>query len=272
MFELKIVSPKPEQRFPSVIWNYEQLKQEIAAAVTIYQNLTVTPETEKDCKETRAQLNKLRTAIETARKEVKAKIQEPLKKFEAEVKDVEAPIDAAIEGLDRQLVELKEIKQKAKMEKIEAAFAEAQFPEFVTLDRIFRKNWLNASVSIPIIRKELEEIRTGIENDLKAMRSLPKYSEEAVHFYENSLSIQTAMEKVTEYGQIQERKAAAEEAAKNQPTTPRREEQKQENLETKAEKQEAKRYDFTFRVQVTLEQAKALGDFCRANGIKLERI
>ena len=273
MFELQIVSPRPEQRFPSVIWNYEQLKQEIAAAVKIYENLTVTPETEKDCKETRAQLNKLRTAIETARKEVKAKISEPLKKFEAEVKDVEAPIDSAIAGLDKQLAELKEIKQKEKAEKIQAAFAETQFPAFVTLEQIFRKNWLNASCSIPMIRKDLEEIRAGIEKDLKSLQALPKYGTEAVHFYEKSLSVQTAIDKVTEYGQLQEKKAA-EEVAKIQPTTPRNEEKKQEIAEkqTAQAPEGAKKYEFQFKVLVTIEQAKALGNFCRENGIELQRI
>lgn len=271
MFELQIVSPRPEQRFPTVIWNYEQLKQEIAAAVKIYENLTVTPETEKDCKETRAQLNKLRTAIETARKEVKAKINEPLKKFEAEVKDVEAPIDEAIAGLDKQLNELKEIKQKEKLEKIKAAFAEAKFPAFVTLEQIYRKNWINASCSIPVIRKDMEEIKAGIENDLKSLQALPKYSEEAIHFYEKSLSVQTAIEKVTEYGQMQEKKAA-EEAAKNKPAALQNEEKKPENPAPQTAPADAKQYEFTFRVLVTLEQAKALGTFCRDNGITLERI
>ena len=271
MFELQIVSPRPEQRFPSVIWNYEELKKEIAAAVTIYQNLTVTPETEKDCKETRAQLNKLRTAIETARKEVKAKISEPLKKFEAEVRDVETPIDEAIAGLDKQLAELKEMKQKEKLEKIRQEFDKAGFPDFVQFDQIARRNWLNASCSMAIIKKDLEEIKAGIENDLKALQALPKYSDEAIEFYAKSLSIQMAMEKVTEYGRLAEKKAA-EEAAKIQPTTPQSGEKKQEVPEKVVPAADAKQYEFKFRVVVTLEQAKALGAFCKENGIVLEKI
>ena len=57
----------------------EELKQEIAAAVSDYQNIVVTSETEKDSKALRAKLNKLRTAIETARKDMKGRVMEPLK-------------------------------------------------------------------------------------------------------------------------------------------------------------------------------------------------
>ena len=68
MLELQIIFPTADQHFPSIRWNYEELKQEIAKAMEDYKNLVVTADSEKDAKETKAKLNKLLTALETARR------------------------------------------------------------------------------------------------------------------------------------------------------------------------------------------------------------
>ena len=288
MLELQIISPKPEQKFPQIKWNYEELKSEIAKAMQDYQNLVVTADSEKDCKETRAKLNKLRTAIETARKDMKKKINEPLKIFEEQVKEVEEPIDTAIGNLDKQLQELVEARKEQKRKDIEVIWnGIAKKPKYLTLERVWNDKWLNATYQMKQVTQDINDILKKDHENTETLAKLPKYAYEAMQYYAQTLDIARAIDLANEHAEIERRKAEAE--AKKQEQKP---EQKtgQESAEQKADKimpevprievntqkeQEQtwdKVYTFRFEVNVTAGQAKALGDFCREHGIKLTQI
>ena len=285
MLELQIISPKPEQKFPQIKWNYEELKSEIAKAMQDYQNLVVTADSEKDCKETRAKLNKLRTAIETARKDMKKKINEPLKIFEEQVKEVEEPIDTAIRNLDGQLQELVEARKEQKRKDIEVIWnGIAKKPKYLTLERVWNEKWVNATYQMKQVTQDINDILKKDHENTETLAKLPKYAYEAMQYYAQTLDIARAIDLANEHAEIERRKAEAE--AKKQEQKP---EQKtgQESAEQKADKimpevprievntqkeQEQtwdKVYTFRFEVNVTAGQAKTLGDFCREHGIKL---
>ena len=196
--ELQIISPKPGQKFPFIKWNNEELKQEIQAAMADYQNIVVTPETEKDSKALRAKLNKLRTAIETARKDMKGRVMEPLKVFEAQVKEVEEPIDTAIGNLDGQLAEIKTMKQERKRREIEERFASGQFPEWLTLEQLWDDKWLNATVTIDKIISDMDEKVRVINGNLMTIAALPEFSFEAEQLYKQSLDFGSAIRRAKE--------------------------------------------------------------------------
>lgn len=288
MLELQIISPKPEQKFPQIKWNYEELKSEIAKAMQDYQNLVVTADSEKDCKETRAKLNKLRTAIETARKDMKKKINEPLKIFEEQVKEVEEPIDTAIGNLDKQLQELVEARKEQKRKDIEVIWnGIAKKPKYLTLERVWNEKWVNATYQMKQVTQDINDILKKDHENTETLAKLPKYAYEAMQYYAQTLDIARAIDLANEHAEIERRKAEAE--AKKQEQKP---EQKtgQESAEQKADKimpevprievntqkeQEQtwdKVYTFRFEVNVTAGQAKTLGDFCREHGIKLTQI
>ena len=286
MLELQIISPKPEQKFPQIRWNYEELKAEIAKAMQDYQNLVVTEDSEKDCKETRAKLNKLRTAIETARKDMKKKINEPLKIFEEQVKEVEEPIDTAIRNLDGQLQELVESRKEQKRKDIEVIWnGMAKKPSYLTIDRIWNEKWLNATYSMKQVTEDMNGILRENEQNIEAINRLPEFSFEAMHYYTKTLDLKAAIATASEHAEMERRKKEAEakkaaeaekkeqEAkvvpdAKNMPETPQNEVIKK----TEPEKTEDKLYTFRFEVTLTAGQAKALGEFCRAHGITLSQI
>ena len=283
--ELQIISPKPEQKFPVIRWNNEELKAEVAAAVKDYQNLVVTVESEKDCKETRAKLNKLRTAIETARKDMKKRVTEPLTLFEAQVKEVEAPIDAAIGNLDRQLSEIKTMRQEQKRKDIREAYEKGIAPDWLSIEQIWDDKWLNVSVSMDNIIKAIDEKVSHINSNLSVIANLPEFAFEAEEYYKKTLDFKTAIEKAKEAAEIQRRKAAAE-AAKTAQDNPRNGEQEQ-HVKTEAQEAPAEgakqplntteaaepiKYTYRFEISVTADQAAALGMFCRNQGIVLKRI
>jgi hypothetical protein len=307
--ELQIISPKPGQKFPQIKWNNEELKKEIAEAVKDYQNVVVTVETEKDSKTLRAKLNKLRTAIDDARKDMKKRVQEPFTIFEQQVKEVQAPIDAAIANLDKQLAEIKVLKQEQKRKDIEEQFKNGKFPEWLTLDQLWNEKWLNATVTMPQIIADIDEQMKHINANLRTIAALPDFSFEAEEIYKKTLDFGGAIHKAKEMSEIQKRKAEAEARAKQEEETREQAEQaEQENKEKPAhsnpqngvenvdpnvrmrierigtpteppkqpqiatQAEQPKIYTFRFEVSLTAAQAQAMGAWCKAQGITLKQI
>lgn len=283
--ELQIISPKPGQRFPEIHWNNEELKMEIAKAVADYQNLVITPETEKDCKDTRAKLNKLKGAIEDARKEMKRRVNDPYVLFEKQVKEVEAPIDAAMANLDKQLAEIKVARQEQKRKQIKEAYEKGIAPDWLKLEQIWDEKWLNISVSMDQITKAIDEKVKHINSNLEVIANLPEFAFEAEELYKQTLDFKGAIDRAKQMTEIQKRKAAAEAARKAQEQAQQEQAEKvlpkeEQNGAVEGAKQplnaaeanQPKKFTFTFEVTLTAAQAAALGNFCKEQGIKLTRI
>lgn len=281
MFELQIISPKQDQHFPYIKWNYEELKQEIAQSMEDYQNLVVTPDTEKDAKETKAKLNKLLTALENARKDMKKKANEPVKKFEEQVKEVEEPINTAIDNLNKQLKELEEVRKNQKKKDIEIIWnGISKRPSYITLERIWNEKWLNATYSMRQVTEDLNNILKENDKNLETINKLPEFTFEALHYYTQTLDLKAALSLASEHAEIARKKKEAEankaeekkeqetQVVKNLPETP----QNEVVNKNEQEKDEEKIYTFRFEVNVTAGQAKILGEFCRTHGIALKRI
>lgn len=286
--ELQIISPKPGQKFPTIKWNNEELKAEIAEAVKDYQKIVVTADTEKDSRALRAKLNKLRTTIDDARKDMKRRVQEPFAIFEQQVKEVQAPIDAAIANLDKQLAEIKVMKQGQKRKDIEERYKRGQFPDWLTIDQLWDDKWLNATVTIDKIADQIEEKVRIINGNLATIAALPEFSYEAEEFYKKSLDFGEAIRKAKEMSEMQKRKAAAEQAkaeAQAQAKTGQSVQVDPQNGEIQADAddrlkierigtpvKQPKIYTFRFEVSLTAAQAQAMGAWCKAQGIKLTQI
>ena len=304
--ELQIISPKPGQKFPTIKWNNEELKKEIEEAVKDYQKVVVTADTEKDSKALRAKLNKLRTTIDDARKDMKRRVQEPFTIFEQQVKEVQAPIDAAIANLDKQLAEIKVMKQGQKRKDIEERYRKGQFPDWLTIDQLWDDKWLNATVTIDKIADQIEEKVRIINGNLATIAALPEFSYEAEEFYKKSLDFGEAIRKAKEMSEMQKRKAAAEQAKAEAQAQAQAQEQaktgqsvqvdpqngeiqanaddrlkierigtpveqpKQPQIATQAE--QPKIYTFRFEVSLTAAQAQSMGSWCKAQGITLKHI
>lgn len=71
MLELRIISPQENGFVQEIEWNNEELKTAIAKKMEDYKGLVFTEETIADGKKDRADLNKLRGAIDNERKRIK---------------------------------------------------------------------------------------------------------------------------------------------------------------------------------------------------------
>jgi|GEM_PF-4330046 len=99
---------------PIVVFNKDELKQNLEAELAKYENLVVTADTKTDCKKTRTELNKLKTTIDDFRKDTKKKMSEPITVFESDCKELVSLVDQVIKPVDKQI---KAIEKQEKAEK-----------------------------------------------------------------------------------------------------------------------------------------------------------
>ena len=215
---------------------------------------------------------------------------EPLVKFEGEVKQVEAPIVECIENIDAQLKEIDQIRKDRKRGEIEAAFegyvsAHPDFPEYLDFKRLWgiwnpgkREPWLNKTCTMETILGQVEQTAETCRKSVATLEKLPECGFEAIQYYKITLDLDASIRKASEMAEIQRKKAEAEaEKPKTTPAAPQNEPVKATEAPKKGPAQNTpsdslRTYTFVFETTVSIEQAKTLGDFCRANGIPLRNL
>lgn len=154
--------------------NFDQLKTAVEAYAAKYQNLAVSTSTEKEAKASRAELRKLKTALDDKRKEIKKKYAEPYEVFAKQIKDLEATLDASINPIDSGLKELEEHQRQTRLEHVTALIAEMAPNYHVESNEVeINPTWLNKSTSkkkvtegiadvMGYIKKKHDDLETGI--------------------------------------------------------------------------------------------------------------
>ena len=197
--------------FPEVIeFNYEELKQEITERVAAYKNLVYTDDQIKDAKKDVATLRKFTKALSDERIRVKKDLLKPYEDFESKVKELTAIVDESIKNIDGQVKGYEDQKKAEKLEKVLVLYNGTDFPEWVQPNLVLDEKWLNASVSLASVQKELETKREQIETDLQTLQNLPDFSFEAIEVYKTSLDINQAIQEGKRLSEIQKRKAEQE--------------------------------------------------------------
>ena len=209
MLELKIFSPQESGFVPEIKWNNEELKVAIAEKMKEYNGLVFTEETISEGKKDRANLNKLRGAIDDERKRVKKLCMEPCNRFEKEVKEVLALVDEQINAIDVQIKEVEQIKREEKRKAVQELFESIGFQKFVTLEMIWDEKWLNASVTLSKVENQMKETMYRIGEEVGTISRLPEFSFEAMEVYKKTLDLTQAIKKGQELADIQKRKEEA---------------------------------------------------------------
>ncbi len=97
--------------------NFDEIKTYLDQRLDVYRNLVYSEDSLKTAKADKAQLNKLKKALDTRRKEIKAIYMEPYLRIEAQIKELTAMIDeplAAIDGFVKGM-EAEEKRQKREL-------------------------------------------------------------------------------------------------------------------------------------------------------------
>lgn len=291
MLELKIFSPQENGFVPEIKWNNEELKAAIAEKMEEYKGLVFTEETISEGKKDRANLNKLRGAIDDERKRVKKLCMEPCNRFEKEVKEVLALVDEQISAIDVQIKEVEQIRKEEKRKAVQELFESIGFQKFVTLEMIWDEKWLNASVALSKVENQMKETMYRIGEEVGTISRLPEFSFEAMEVYKKTLDLTQAIKKGQEMADIQKRKEEAlarqkaeEERRKaEEAATGKESENPEEAADTHDAPKKAEENDYTrvvsepvmridFRVWGTEEQILALRDYMKKNNLKFGKV
>lgn len=193
---------------PAVLeFNFEDLKKALAERMELYRGLVVTEDGIKAAKQDRADLNKLREAIEAKRKEVKKACMAPYTEFEGRVKELVQLVDAPIAAIDGQLKEYEEKRRADKRTEIAAIYEETvgELKGILPFERLWRDEWYNTAWSMKKIREAIVAAEGKTASDLEVLSTVESEFAEAVRLkYLEALDLNAAL---AERARLQERAA-----------------------------------------------------------------
>lgn len=215
-----------EKEIPQIIsFNKSALVTELNERTEKYRNLVVSEDAITAAKSDRAALNRLKTALEDKRKEVKKACLVPYEAFEKDIKEVMLPLESAMANIDTQTKAFEEKEKAEKKKAIEEIYSAniGELSDIATLDSIFNAKWLNKTVSIESVTDEIVNRITEIRNDLAAITSLKSEYElqiKAEYLKYFSLSKALVKQKELEYAKKTLEAAKQLEAPKPTPIEP----------------------------------------------------
>ncbi|MBS6723694.1 MAG: DUF1351 domain-containing protein [Clostridiales bacterium] len=212
--ELKIYNPQEDGFLQSIDWNFEDLRAEIAQKSNEYMNLVYNDDQIKEAKKDRASLNKLISALEAKRKEIKKQVMIPYEDFKKKEKELVGIIRQAVDNIDSQIKGYEEGLRQEKLKKVKEIYKEAigDLDRTVPLERIFKDSWLNASTTLKSIKEEIAAIYAKVDADLKVInKESSTYSYEMKEEYLKTFDLSAAMAKKQELEETARKKALFEE-------------------------------------------------------------
>lgn len=272
---------------PAVLdFNFEDLKKALAERMELYRGLVVTEDGIKAAKQDRADLNKLREAIEAKRKEVKKACMAPYTEFEGRVKELVQLVDAPIAAIDGQLKEYEEKRRADKRAEIAAIYEETvgELKGILPFERLWRDEWYNTAWSMKKIREAIVAAEGKTASDLEVLSTVESEFAEAVRLkYLEALDLNAAL---AERARLQERAAklreyeeqrrrAAEAEAASVPEAERAEAAAKDAGQAEAAPAtgaEETVYLLRFECQLTRSQAMELSAWLKDRNISYRRI
>lgn len=193
-----------------IVFNYEELKQELSVKVKMYETLVYTDDQIKSAKADRADLNRLKKALNDERIRREKEYMQPFNAFKAQINEIIGIIEKPVALIDQQIKEYEEQKKQEKRQKIEKLFDTFPTMEWLKLSQIWSEKWLNASVTLKNIEKEIMERVDGIKNDIATLSELPQFSFEAIETYKTTLDLNQSIAEGHRLSEMQKRKAEQE--------------------------------------------------------------
>ena len=285
--EMKVIID--EYQLPQELkFNFEELKTELQAKAKEYEVMTYTEEQLTEAKKDRANLNKLKKALNDERIRREKEYMQPFNEFKTKINEIISIIDKPVAMIDAQVKNYEEKKKEEKKEAINALFAAKEFPEWITVGQIQDKSWLNATTSMKQIDDNMTGWKNRIETEQKTIESLPEFAFEAMEIYKTTLDMAKAIAEGQRLADIQRRKKEAEAAAEKMraEAEARRKEEEARKAAEQAGADMAEGYAagvkeqpygmagawIKFEAYLTIPQAQALREFFIKNGIEFRAV
>ena len=267
-------------------FNFEELKTELAEKVKTYETMVYTDDQIKQAKTDKANLNKLKKALNDERIRREREYMEPFNQFKVKINEIIAIIDKPIAVIDKQIKAADDKRKADKQLEIGSLFIVKRFPDWVRIDMIQDPSWLNATTSMKQIEDNLDGWKNRISAELKTIEGLQEFSFEATEVYKKTLDMAKAIAEGQRLADIQKRKKEAEEAAarmkaeadaRRAEAEAKKQQEEAEKAVEEVAKQEAPKADtpaswIKFEALLTVENAGKLREFFIDNGIEFKAI
>lgn len=159
------------------IENFEETKQFLEDSVAMYKNIAYAPEDIKEAKKTKTHLSKLRSALDSRRKDIKKTYMEPYTVLEEKIKEliaiVDEPLQKVKDFIDEEETKTKESKHNGVMDFcIKESAVLGEFADvIITSDVFYEKSWDNQSSTMAKIHTEASEKIKRIASDISVIRN-----------------------------------------------------------------------------------------------------
>jgi len=205
--ELKI----NEYQLPeNISFNFEELKQELTEKVSMYETLVYTDDQIKEAKADKANLNKLKKALNDERIRREKEYMIPFNDFKAKINEIISIIDKPVDVIDKQVKAYEEKQKQDKLDAITEFFNSTDHPEWLHIANIMSEKWLNASVTMKSVQDEIVSRLEQIDTDIATLSNLPEFGFEATEVYKTTLDMNKAISEAQKMSQIAKAKAEAE--------------------------------------------------------------
>ena len=197
--ELKITSPSPEGFVKEILWNADEISEEIEKRVGYYKNLVYTDEQVVEAKKDRATLNKFIDALKAKDREIKKLCLAPYEEFHARMQQIIKQVEEPAALIDKQVKAFEEEQKRKKHDEIEALFKEKGFQPWVKLDKIWNHKWLNKSYSLKQIDDDMNKIMYKIGEDIFLINKQGDGVQAALSEYKRTLDVRSAVAAAEKY-------------------------------------------------------------------------
>ncbi len=218
-----------------IVTNFEEVKASITATSKKYEGLVFTEETAKKAKDTRSDLNKAIKQIDEIRTATKKKWEAPLEDFERKCSELKSIIEGVKKPIEDQIKSFEESDNKKKKQLIEdfikcqldtayndlklliEANAKNTEPEKI-LGVPFNKRWLNTTMSMKTIQKDITDYFGTVRKEYAMLYSLKDNFDSELwnalyaEYLSSSLSVARALAKKAQILDARDTQRKAEEA------------------------------------------------------------
>lgn len=275
-----------------ISFNYEEIKQGLIEKVETYKTIVYTDKEIKQAKADKADLNRLKKALNDERIRREKEYMKPFTDFKNKVNDLIKIIDEPVGIIDAQVKEFEENKKREKRNLIIEYFQASGAPQWLEIEQIWIDKWLNATYSMKQVETDIADKLKEIKTNLDTIAELKEFSFEANEIYKRTLNLDNAIAEEKRLAELQKRK---EEQARLEAELKAKQEAEKARLETQAAdiieeikqqqpetpervqtieepKKPEKANWINFSAFLTMSQALKLKEFCNANGIQIKSI
>lgn len=268
----------------AIEFNFEELKQEVEERTASYVDVIYTDDQMTDAKKDLAALRKFTKALSSERIRVKKDFMKPYEDFESKIKELTGIVDKAITSIDSQVKSFNEQKRNEKLSKVlglwEEALAADKVPEAIKFDQIFDEKWLNASVRLSTVKKDIDQKLKDIAEAMQMLQNLPEFGFEALQVYKNTLDVKKAVEEAQRMSEIQKEKAKQEEQQKLVASDPEEipgqasftDVESFNNYAEQIKTEEQQKEWISFQALMSVEDALALKAFFKSRNIEFKAV